>query len=114
MADAGSHRFGGVVWEEVIDRLTAEAVRLFASARLHVVMAERGHDVHPLPCSRDRHVQPALSSFTQKRSEPIQQLAGRVLSITDCQDNGVALVALHPFEVLDEKALVTIRCEKVV
>ena len=34
MADAGSHRFGGVVWEEVIDRLMVEAVRLFASARL--------------------------------------------------------------------------------
>ena len=34
MADAGSHRFGGVVWEEVIDRLMAEAIRLFASARL--------------------------------------------------------------------------------
>src|SRR5688572_12508640 len=34
MADAGGHRFGGVVWEEVIDRLMAEAVRLFASARL--------------------------------------------------------------------------------
>lgn len=32
--DAGAHRFGGVVWEEVIDRLMAEAVRLFASARL--------------------------------------------------------------------------------
>lgn len=34
MADAGGHRFGGVVWEEVIDRLMAEAIRLFASARL--------------------------------------------------------------------------------
>jgi DNA-directed RNA polymerase specialized sigma24 family protein len=34
MADAGAHRFGGVVWEEVIDRLMAEAIRLFASARL--------------------------------------------------------------------------------
>jgi DNA-directed RNA polymerase specialized sigma24 family protein len=33
MADAGGHRFGGVVWDEVIDRLMAEAVRLFASAR---------------------------------------------------------------------------------
>jgi DNA-directed RNA polymerase specialized sigma24 family protein len=29
-----SHRFAGVVWEEVIDRLMVEAVRLFASARL--------------------------------------------------------------------------------
>jgi DNA-directed RNA polymerase specialized sigma24 family protein len=34
MAEAGGHRFGGVVWEEVIDRLMAEAIRLFASARL--------------------------------------------------------------------------------
>jgi DNA-directed RNA polymerase specialized sigma24 family protein len=34
MADAGGHRFGGVVWEEVIDRLMAEAIRLFASACL--------------------------------------------------------------------------------
>ena len=34
MADASGHRFGGVVWEEVIDRLMAEAIRLFASARL--------------------------------------------------------------------------------
>src|SRR5262245_10005272 len=34
MADAGGHRFGGVVWDEIIDRLLAEAIRLFASARL--------------------------------------------------------------------------------
>jgi DNA-directed RNA polymerase specialized sigma24 family protein len=34
MAGAGGHRFGGAVWDEVIDRLMAEAVRLFASARL--------------------------------------------------------------------------------
>lgn len=34
MAGASGHRFGGVVWDEVVDRLMAEAVRLFASARL--------------------------------------------------------------------------------
>lgn len=34
MADTGGHRFDGLVWEEVINRLMAEAVRLFASARL--------------------------------------------------------------------------------
>jgi hypothetical protein len=33
MADA-SHRFAGVVWDEVIDCLMAEAIRLFASAGL--------------------------------------------------------------------------------
>src|SRR6266516_1331389 len=74
-----------------------------AFAGVHVAYGERAHRCHPVPRSGDGHVESALATLVVQRSEPIQETAFGVLAVADRKDDRVALVALHPFQVLDEE-----------
>src|SRR5439155_11577544 len=75
-------------------------------------MAERGNQRQACTGARNRDVQAPLATLLQKRAEPVQKVAGLVLSISDRQDDGIPFITLHTLQVLDEKALVFICSEK--
>ena len=54
------------------------------------------------------HVEPALTTLLVQRTESVQHLALRVLAVPDRDQDGVALVSLNAFEVLDEELLVVV------
>ena len=98
------------VLEEPAQQLDAPGL---GAAGIHVEMAERRDHGHPRPGAGDGDVQAPLPALEEQRAEPVRQRPARVLAVADAQDDRVALVALHPLEVLDEEPLVPLRVEEV-
>jgi len=74
---------------------------------------EGTNDAHPELRAGDGHVQAAVTDLLGERTEAVRQIAIRGLTIADRQNNGVALIALHGLEVLDEEALFPVEREEV-
>src|SRR5690606_19491473 len=79
---------------------------------LHVEVTEGGHNSHPLARASDSYVEASFPAVLKERPEPIDQLTSITLAVSDGEQDGVSLVALNPFQVLHEEALVGIRTEE--
>ena len=74
-------------------------------SRLQVVRAEGAHDGHLGPCAGRRDVEPPLAVGQVQRAESVQHPPVRGATKADRQHDGVALVALHLIDALDEEPL---------
>src|ERR1035437_2359943 len=81
--------------------------------RIEVSRSEGGDDGHPAPSASDRDVESTLATLEVEWPKTVQHPAVGGLSIADREDDGVALVALDPLQVLDEEPLGTALVEEV-
>ena len=77
----------------------------FGAAVPHVRSPEGADDFHAAPGPGDGDVEPPLASLAGEGAKVHVQLAVCVGSVSDAEDDDVALIALDGFEVLDEEAV---------
>ncbi len=75
------------------------------SANVDLVCGVAGkHDQFlPRPCHRD--IQPAFAAVAVERAEIHRELASRILPERDREEDHIAFVALHVFQILDDGSL---------
>ena len=80
----------------------------------YVMVGERGNNTHPGTCTRDGDVEPPLAALLVEWPEPVGQRPLGVLVVTDAEDDGIPLIALHALDILDEEPLLGVLGEELV
>src|SRR5690348_16605910 len=88
----------------IFEKPAQQAHAQLGIVRSHILVTEGGHHGHPSSGARDGDVEASFAAVVEQWTEPIEEIAGLVLSVPDRQNDRVTLVALYPFKILDEEA----------
>ena len=105
----GGHDAGFGVLEKSLERGDSARLR---SVERDVLGLQVGEHLAAPPRPRNQHVQPPMPAFVVQRPESHGHSARPIAPVAHADEDDVALVPLHVFEILHEKRLVRMRVEK--